>query len=179
MTQEAAPHRGPFPWHPWDFVLAAVGAVATVALILVAALVAVPPMATNLSSEVSNGATAVPIGDGPASVVVPEGWVVQRDGAAVIARTPDGGMTVRLEAAEGDAAEELRVLLEAAEADGADVGTIRAETLASGLRAVHTDAGGAVYAVIDVGGGDLVTVVATSDSDYRAALGQLLEGVRS
>ena len=180
MTQEAAPHRGPFPWHPWDFVLAAVGAVAAAVLILVAALVAVPPMATNLSSEVSDGATAVPIGDGVASVVVPEGWVVQRDGAAVIARTPDGGMTVRLGAAEGDAAEELRRLLDSADgASGVDVGAIRAETLASGLQAVHADVDGGVYAVVDVGGGDLVTVVATSDGDYRAALGQLLEGVRS
>ena len=176
MPHTAAPRRGPFPWRPWDLVLAAVGAVAAAVLILVAVLVAVPPVATNLSSEVSDGATAVPIGDGPASVVVPEGWVVQRDGAAVIARTPDGGMTARLEAAEGDAAEELRRLLESS--DG-DPGTIRAETLASGLQAVHADAGGAVYAVIDVGGGDLVTVVAEADGDYRAALGQLLEGVRS
>ncbi len=177
MPQAAAPRRDPFPWRPWDVVLAAVGAVAAIALIVVAVVVAGPPVATNLSSEVSDGSTAVPIGDGQASVVVPEGWIVQRDGAAVIARTPDGGLSVQLEAVEGDPAETLRELLDAA---GSGSATVRAETLASGLRAVHADAGdGAVYAVIDVGGGTLVTVVATADGDYRAALGLLLEGVRS
>ena len=177
MPEVAASRRELFPWRPWDAVLAAVGAVGAVVLILVAVLVAWPPVATNLSSEVSDGATAVPIGDGQASVVVPDGWIVQRAGAAVIARTPDGGLSARLGAAEGDAAETLRDMLVSADAGSA---TVRAETLASGLSAVHADASdGTVYAVIDVGGGTLVTVVATGDRDHRAALGQLLEGVRS
>ena len=177
MPQEVAPHRGLFPWRPWDILLAAVGAVAAIVFLVVALVVVWPPVATNLSSDVSDGTTAVPIGDAQASVVVPEGWIVQRSGPAVIARTPDGGLSVQLEATEGDAPEVLAALLESADAGSA---TVRAETLASGLRVVHADAAdGVVYAVIDIGGGTLVTATATSDGDYRAALGLLLEGVRA
>ncbi|HET8926248.1 MAG TPA: hypothetical protein VFN24_00275 [Microbacterium sp.] len=176
MPQLAASRRGLFPWRPWDFVLAAVGALAATALIVVALVIAVPPVSANLSSEVSDGATSVPIGDGQSSVVVPEGWIVQRDGGAVIARTPDGGLTARLAAAEGDARAVLQELLESGDDSGASA-QIRAETLASGQHALHADGpDGAVYAVI--GDTALVTVVATAGADHRPALGMLFEGVR-
>ena len=176
MPQVAASRRGLFPWRPWDVVLAAAGAIAAAALIVVALVSAVPPVSANLSSEVSDGSAAVPIGDGQASVVVPEGWIVQRDGGAVIARTPDGGLSARLAAAEGDARAVLQELVDSGDDAGAPA-QIRAETLASGQHAVHADGShGAVYAVI--GDTSLVTVVATVGADHRPALGILLEGVR-
>src|SRR5690606_39915925 len=99
MRQEVAPQRGLCPWRPWEILLAAVGAVAAIVFLVVALVVVWPPVASNLCSDVSDGTTAVPIGVAQASVVVPEGWVVQRSGPAVIARTPDGGLSVQLEAA--------------------------------------------------------------------------------
>lgn len=179
MPQPVAPaERTLFPWRPWDVVLALVGAVGAAVLIALALGAAVPPVMANLSSEVSEGQTVVPIGDGRAEVVVPAGWVVQRSGGAVTALTPDGVLSARLDLVSGDP----RSIVEDA-LDGA--GVLREETLASGREIVHADAAAdLLYAAIPIDATTAVRVVAETleghaIAEYRAALAGLLDGVRA
>lgn len=156
------------------------GAVAAGAVALALAT-ALPPSLANLSSEVSDGTTPVPIG-GHAEVIVPADWIITRDGSeALTVRTPDGVLHATLVAMREDAA---------AAVDGTEGvdGVTRSEQLASGMTAVHADLadGGLVAAVEAPEGRECVQVVVefrAADADdlavYRPAVGDLLEGIRA
>lgn len=177
--------RAPFPAPPWDRVIAAIGAAAVVVFVAVAAIAAVPPSLENTRSSVSDGAS--PVRTDAMTLVVPAGWVVSRGLAGVTVRTPDGGLATHLDGGAGD---DLRGALRAmldhdlGPVPTATVGPVRAESLASGLDVTHVDVGGdALYAVVATGPDSLVRVVARVAAgrdlaDYRAAIGQLLEGIR-
>lgn len=160
----------------WELALACLAGVLVAVAVSFAAAAAVPPMLANLSTEVSDG--RAPTSIGPAPVVVPADWLITRESAdAVIVRTPDGALRARLDAVTGDPAATV------AGTDGA--GPVRTEQLASGLTAVHADLddGGLVAVVGPAGGGASVRVVAElpapdDAAGYRAAVGDLLEGVR-
>lgn len=160
-----------------ELVLSSIAAVAVIAFIAIAAIVAVPPSIANLTSTVSDGVAPQTLlaGDLDAQVVVPEGWVVRRQGDdALTVSTPDGGLTAQLAITADDAETVV-----AASGDG----TVRREVLASGLSIVHADtAPRSVVAAIVVGDGDTVTVFAEvgksqTPGAYRPALAQLLEGI--
>lgn len=174
-----APRSGILPSHRWAVVFASVGALLVVAFAAFAILIAGPPSAANLASTTSDGVEAerlaTPVAE--AGVVVPEGWVVVRDGDAdVVALTPDGAMKVRIVLTEGSA--EALVI----RTDGR-VGDPREEQLASRLPVVHADLDdGGIVAAMDVAGGVVVLqseLLADVDpAIYRPAFAELLEGVR-
>ena len=163
----------------WEIALACLGAVLVAGALALAALTAVPPTLANLASEVSDGRTPTTLGD--ASIVVPADWIVRRESAdAVEVRTPDGVMRARLDVVDETPSD---VLADAGLAAGA-----RTELLASGLTAVHADDGpaddghGIVAGVGEPDSPPSVRVVATVSAPdaagYRAAVGQLMEGIR-
>ena len=147
-----------------------------VAGLAVAAVVAVPPMIANLTSNVSNG--SAPIELGGAAVVVPADWRITRDADdAITVQTPDGSLSARLEAVDEKPADVV--------ADAA--GAPRSELLASGLTAVHVDldGGGVVAGVGEPDAAPSVRVVVEvtppegqEPTAYRTAIGDLLEGIR-
>jgi hypothetical protein len=160
-----------------ELLLSSIGAVAVIAFIVFALVVAVPPSIANLTSTVSDGVTPQTLQDGDlgAAVVVPEGWVVRRQGDdALSVVTPDGALTARLALTADDPETAI---------SGSGDGTLRTEVLASGLTVVHADnALGSVVAAVVARGGDTVTVFAEVDDPqvravYRPALAQLLEGI--
>ncbi|MCP2635272.1 hypothetical protein K0817_001660 [Microbacterium sp. HD4P20] len=162
----------------WEIGAAWLGAALAATGVVVAAMTALPPSLENLSSEVSDGVTAVPIGDG-AEVVVPADWILTGEGGGNVAvRTPDGVLTARLETVERDAAE---IIAETPDVEGA----ARSELLASGMSATHADLadGGVVAVVAGPEGGDAVLVVvevgADDAAEYRPAIADLLEGIRA
>jgi hypothetical protein len=146
--------------------------------VAVAAAVAVPPVIANLSSEVSDGETETALGE--VAVVVPADWLITRDSAgAITVRSPDGALRARLDALD----ETPAAIVAAAEARGPQ----RTELLASGLTAVHADLDGdrLVAGVGETDAAPSVRVVAVvsvpegaSPTDYRAAIGDLIEGIR-
>ncbi|WP_157524938.1 hypothetical protein [Microbacterium yannicii] len=168
----------------WEIALACLGAALVVAAVTVATMTALPPTLANIASEVSDGRTATTLGD--ASVVVPAEWIVRRESAdAVEVRTPDGALRARLDVVT----ETPSQVIEDAELEG----VVRTEVLASGLTAVHADAGRAgegrgddeLSIVAGVGEPALepsvrvvVTVNAADAPAYRAAVGALMEGIR-
>jgi hypothetical protein len=163
----------------WEIALAWLGATLVAVAVTLAAMTALPPSLANIASEVSDGRTATTLGD--ASVVVPAGWIVRRESAdAVEVRTPDGTLRARVDVV----GETPSGVLAAARLDG----VVRTELLASGLTAVHADeahADGEHGIVAGVGEPDLrqsvrlvVTVDAPDAAAYRAAVGELMEGVR-
>lgn len=164
--------------HRWEIGAAWFGAALATAGIVVAGMTALPPSLENLASEVSDGHTAVPVGNS-ADVVVPADWILTRDGAdAVAVRTPDGVLRARLESVPHGAATGL------AGSPGVE-GATRSELLASGMKATHADVAGGGYVALveDPETGENVRVVIEvrgSDlSAYRAAIGHLLEGIRT
>jgi len=163
----------------WEIALACAAALLVIAGVAFAASVAVPPTIANLASEVSDGTAATELGD--ASVVVPAEWVITRDSAdAITVRTPDGALRASLQTVHEKPADAV------AQGAGADAAP-RSELLASGLTVMHAD----------LDDGDLVAAVGTPDAApsvrvvvqvrppdggapaaYRAAIGDLLEGIR-
>lgn len=173
----------------WSLAFALVGAVAVIALIAVAALIAVPPSMANLASSTADGVTAAPVGaSAEAAIVVPAGWIVVRQGEQeILVRTPDGALEARVSAASAPAEEALAAAATAAADDtGAEPGAERSEPLASGSIAVHVDVGSSVVvaAVAKSPEAPASVVVDARVRDgadptrYRAALAQLLDGVR-
>jgi hypothetical protein len=166
--------RGDLPQRRWEIALASVAGVIALAAVAFAAYVAVPPSMANLASEVSDGRAETPVGE--AAVVAPADWIVTRESSdAVTVRTPDGVLRARLEAMDASAGEIV--------ATAAPASPQRTELLASGLTAVHADIEGGLIAGIGSGEaapGMRVTVeVEGADADaYRAAIGDLLEGIR-
>ncbi len=165
----------------WETLLAGIIAFAVAGLLVFAAIVAVPPMLHNLSAATSDGVTAVALSGGTGGVVVPEGWHVQRGGDAPLdVHTPDRVLAVAFSVADGEPGAVLRAMLDEAGA----AGPVRTETLATGLRLIHADVGeDQLYAVVATAEGGAVRVVARVSEEgdlhaYRAALAQLLEGVR-
>jgi hypothetical protein len=164
----------------WEIALACAAAALVLAAIAAAAVVAVPPTIANLASEVSDGRAPTDLGD--SAVVVPADWVVTRDSEdAITVRTPDGALRASLESIDASPADAVAVAV----ADAA--GAVRAEVLASGLTAVHVDLddGGVVAGVGEPDGAPSVRVIvevrpAEGDEPaaYRAAIGDLLEGIR-
>lgn len=181
MTTRA---RAPFPRAPWDSVLAALGAVGVVVFLIVAGVTAIPPILADRDARLSDGVVAVPVGD--AHVVVPSGWIVTGDAANLGVRTPDTVLSADLTPAEGAPRDALQRFLDAelGAVPTATIGPFRGERLASGLTVVHSDVGAdAVFAVVADGETALAAVRARvapdrERADYRAALGQLLDGVR-
>ena len=161
----------------WEVALAGVAGVIAVVAVAFAASVAVPPSLRNLASEVSDGRAEIEIGE--AAVVVPADWIVTRESTdAVSVRTPDGVLHARLEAVDASPGE----IVETATPSTPQ----RRELLASGLTAVHADVEDGLIA--GVGSPEAapsvrvdVEVVApeTEPGAYRAAIGELLEGIRS
>lgn len=162
---------------PWDAVIAGVAALAVAVLLGMGASAALPSTLENIFSGAADGRTAVSIPGSSAAVVVPEGWRVRtEEEGAVTVITPDGALEATLRAAEASADAALRGILPPAH------GTIRTETLASGLQIAHADGGdNAIHAAVrlDEGRSLLVSgVVGGELRDYRRAFGELLEGVR-
>jgi len=161
----------------WDIALACVAGALIVAAVGVATAVALPPSLSNLASEVSDGVTATAVGD--ASVVVPADWIITRESDdAISVTTPDGVLRARLDVVSETPAETV----ERSPASSA----LRTEMLASGLTAVHADFddGGLVAGVGSPDARPSVRVVvevraAHDAAQYRAAIGELLEGVRA
>jgi hypothetical protein len=171
-------------WHSgakarrWEIAGALLGGVLAAAVIALAAATAIPPSMANLSSEVSDGRTPVPLAGG-AAVVVPADWIVVREGAdAVSVRTPDGALQALLDVVAEDADSVIS-------ADELVDGPARSEVLASGMTAVHADIPRGVLAAVSLpGGADAVRVRVTFGGGgdlarYRPAIGDLLEGVRA
>lgn len=177
--------RVPFPRAPWDVLIALVGALGVVVFLVFAAATAIPPVLADRDARVSDG--AVPVAVGAAEIVVPQGWIVTGGGDRAGVRTPDGVLVVVATSAQGSATAALQELLDAelGAVPTATVGARRTETLASGLRVVHTDVGDdAVFVVVADGDRALLGIIARVDAehertDYRASLGQLLDGVRA
>lgn len=181
----ATSSRMPFPAPPWDRLMAAVGAAAAAAFLVLAAVVAVPPSLENARAALADGVASISVGD--AAVVVPKGWVVSEGAGGALVRTPDGGLSIRMDAVAGeDPRTVLQVMLDRdlGAVPTATVGPVRTEVLASGLTVVHADVGAdAVYAVVRAREHSTVRMVARAAEggaieDYRPALGLLLEGVR-
>lgn len=162
----------------WEIPLACAAGALVIVGLAGAAAVAVPPVIANLSSEVSDGETETALGD--AAVVVPADWLITRDSdAAITVRTPDGALRARLDALD----ETPAAIVGAAATEGPP----RVELLASGLTAVHADVDGdrLVAGVGEPDAAPSVRVVAEvsapegeAAADYRAAIGDLLEGIR-
>lgn len=169
--------RGDVAGRRWEIALAGVAGLIALIAVVFAAWVAVPPSLANLSSEVSDGVSETELG--AAAVVVPADWIVTRESAdAVTVRTPDGVLHARLEAVDATPSE---IVVAAAPSS-----LERTELLASGLTAVHADVPGGLVA--GVGAAEAPPSVRVTvrfvdreaDSDaYRAAIGELLEGIRS
>ena len=156
-------------------------------VIALALSIAVPPILVNLSTEVSDGKKPFEISsrDGSAvttaKITVPEGWIVQREDATLLVRTPDGVMSAIVEAVSESAGEALEVASTAR-------GPRETEVLASGLTVVHADLGrgAGVVAAVSCQRGQQpgATVVVTTrirdgwdGETYRPALAALLEGI--
>lgn len=162
----------------WEIGAAWFGAALATTAIVIAAMTALPPSLENLASEVSDGRTAVPIGNG-ADVVVPADWILTRDGAdGVAVRTPDGVLSARLEPVRQDAATVI------AQMPGVE-GVTRSERLASGMTATHADLAGGGYVAVVEGpeiGENVRVIIEMRGSDiaaYRAAIADLVEGIRA
>lgn len=173
----------------WSLAFALVGAVAVIALIAAAALVAVPPSLANLASSTADGVTAEPVGaSADAAIVVPAGWIVVRESEEeILVRTPDAALEARVRAVSVPAEEALAAAVPGiVDEIGAAPGTERRETLASGTFAVHVDVVpsvtvAAVAESAEARGSVVVETRIRDDVDtarYRAALAQLLDGVR-
>ena len=181
MTDAAPAATGPArPLRPspgWAMGVAIVGALLVAAVVAVGALIAVPPSVANLASSTSDGVAAEPLGaDAGAAVVVPAGWIVVRESAEeILVRTPVPAEEA-LAAAVPGIADEI----------GAAPGAERREILASGTFAVHVDVDpsvtvAAVAASAEARESVVVETRIRDDVDparYRAALAQLLDGVR-
>ena len=159
--------------------LALVAAVAALAVIALALLVAVPPSLANLASEDADGETAYRLElDGTAAqIVVPRAWIVTRESdSAVVVRTPDGGLTARIDLVDESA--------DAAVAAEPDIGPVRTEVLDSGLEVTHADLArdGVIAAVTVRDRARAVRIVASvaegeSRAEYRPTLAELLERI--
>lgn len=162
----------------WELALACAAGALLTAGVVVAAAAAVPPVIANLSSEVSDGETETSLGE--AAVVVPADWLITRDSdGAITVRTPDGALRARLDALDETPA--------AIVGSTPGQGPQRVELLASGLTAVHADLddGRLLAGVGETDAAPSVRVVAEvsvpdggASADYRAAIGDLLEGIR-
>jgi hypothetical protein len=170
----------------WETIVASLAAALALVAIAFAAVIAVPQIIANLSSEASDGRTPFVLDatDRTADIVVPAGWIVVRESAATISvRSPDGVMRAHLDlVAESPAA----IVDSRSDLAGSPV----TEILASGLQATHADLrdGGLVAGVSTSASGDAVRVVVefvpAPDQDvdvvaYRPAIASLLEGVRT
>lgn len=166
--------RGDLALRRWEIALASVAAVTALLAVAFAAYVAVPPSIANLASEVADGRAETPVGG--AAVVAPSDWIVTRESTdAVTVRSPDGVLRARLDVVDASPG--------AIVATAAASSPPRTEVLASGLTAVHADLEGGLIAGVgtaDAAPSVRVTVeVAGTDVDaYRAAIGDLLEGIR-
>lgn len=181
----SGPHGGASrlrPGHSTALVFAWIAAAVVAACLAFAAFAAIPPSLSNLASDGSDGETPYLLEtDGVrAEVIVPSGWTVVRESAdAVTVRTPDGVLSTRIDLSD-DAPD-------AVVAGEPDVSTApRAEVLSSGRDVLHADLGSrGVVAAVGVLGRDVspsIRIVATVDdahtmTDYRRALGMLLDGV--
>ncbi len=118
-----------------ELVLSSIAAVAVIAFIAIAAIVGRPAVDREPDLDRvgrSRAADASVAGDLDAQVVVPDGWVVRRQGDdALTVSTPDGGA----HRAARDAPRTMPRRCVAASGDG----TLRSEVLASGLSVVHAD----------------------------------------
>jgi len=169
----------------WQAVLAVVGGAAASVLAVAAVLVASGPSIASMFSAVSDGVEPVQlvVAETTVEINIPPGWVYQRlNDATLSIRTPDGGMSARVELLGADSDSALRAEL------GADV-QVRRETLASGLLVEHADRSDhsqGVVAVVRLSPAIadppvvLVTTGIAEDvvaSAYRPALAQLLEEI--
>lgn len=161
----------------WEVALACAAGAIVVGAVAFAATVAVPPSWRNLASEISDGRTAIEIGE--AAVVVPADWIVTRESTeAVSVRTPDGVLRARLEAVDASPGE----IVETATPSLPQ----RRELLASGLTVVHADVEDGLIAGVGSPEADAsvrvdveVVTAEIGAGAYRAAIGELLEGIRS
>lgn len=163
----------------WEIGGAVLAAVLVLVAVGVALVVALPPTLANLSGSRADGATPLTLErDGrSAEIVVPEDWIVTRQAPDVlVVRTPDAALqaTVELVEAAPDAALE----------PPADAGAVRTETLASGAVAVHADLPEGLVAAVAAEPATSVRIVVevpppARTADYRAAIAQLLDGVRA
>ncbi len=177
--------RAPFPRPPWDRVIAWFAAAGVFAFLVVVGVTVVPSALAERDAMVADGVRAHAIGG--VEIVVPQGWVVTGGGDGLIVRTPDGGLSVRIDPADGDARTVLQetLIADLGTVPSATVGPFRSEALASGLDVVHADVGERdLYAVVgDAGDGAVLLTAKTADGralqTYRAALGLLLDGVRA
>ena len=185
------PERPLRPSPGWAMGAAIVGALLVAAVVAVGALIAVPPSVANLASSTADGVAAEPLGagaDAGAAVIVPAGWIVVRESEEeILVRTPDAALEARVRAASVPAEEALAAAVPGiADEIGAAPGAERRETLASGTFAVHVDVDpsvtvAAVAESAEARGSVVVETRIRDDVDparYRAALAQLLDGVR-
>ena len=146
-----------------------------------AAYFAVPPIATNLSTDIVATDTPIATGDGAVTVTVPAGWSVQHpflEDDALILRSPDGHLALTLAASPlaADAA------FAALAASFSGVGAPVTETLGSGLSLVHAQADGGRTVLAAVGSGEAgATVIAHIDAEtpaaYQPAIAEVLESI--
>lgn len=183
------PERPLRPSPGWAMGAAIVGALLVAAVVAVGALVAVPPSMANLASSTADGVAAEPLdADAGGAVVVPAGWIVVRESEEeILVRTPDAALEARVRAASVPAEEALAAAVPGiADEIGAAPSAERRETLAAGTFAVHVDVGpsvtvAAVAESAEARGSVVIEARIRDDVDparYRAALAQLLDGVR-
>lgn len=185
------PERPLRPSPGWAMGAAIVGALLVAAVVAVGALIAVPPSVANLASSTADGVAAEPLSadaDAGGAVVVPAGWIVVRESEEeILVRTPDAALEARVRAASVRAEEALAAAVPGiADEIGAAPGAERRETLAAGTFAVHVDVGpsvtvAAVAESAEARGSVVIEARIRDDVDparYRAALAQLLDGVR-
>lgn len=183
------PERPLRPSPGWAMGAAIVGALLVAAVVAVGALVAVPPSMANLASSTADGVAAEPLdADAGGAVVVPAGWIVVRESEEeILVRTPDAALEARVRPASVPAEEALAAAVPGiADEIGSAPGAERRETLAAGTFAVHVDVYpsvtvAAVAASAEARESVVVETRIRDDVDparYRAALAQLLDGVR-
>ena len=161
-----------------------VGGILAVVAVLAGVLsfTVLPNVLVNLDARAATVDTTVALTGGPgdASVVVPAGWSNRHpliDDHTVIVRSPDGGLEVAFAALAASAGDAFQALAAGESGLPAPV----AETLSSGLRAVHAATDDVVVAALAGASGSVTAVAHASGerplADYLPTVAGLFAGV--
>lgn len=163
------------------------GGVIAVIVVLAAVLwfTVLPPALANLSAEVVDVDTpaSLPLPDGPVTVTIPAGWVVQRPlfhDDTLVLRSPDRALELTVTAREDSPG---AVFSDAASTvDG--LGTLQSEVLGSGLTAIHAETDAVVVAAVGSPEGavtaEVIARMPEGDplADYLPAVAEVLAGIQ-